>query len=207
MRIAVITNEDLKLELLAQGIKENTTITWHSRPERVKGADSYIDLLFQDDQKRIVALKKLQPALVVVNEVDHESGLPDNFIRLNGWKSFLQRAVAEVSGGDPATRSAAEMVFACFNKTTRWAPAQPGFISARIISMIINEAYYALGDNVSTRNDIDAAMKLGTNYPYGPFEWSAIIGVKNVYELLIALEKANPDHIPAPLLKNEALIK
>jgi 3-hydroxyacyl-CoA dehydrogenase len=44
--------------------------------------------------------------------------------------------------------------------------------------MIINEAYFALEDNVSTKAETDIAMKLGTNYPYGPFEWGQLIGLK-----------------------------
>ena len=65
-----------------------------------------------------------------------------------------------------------------------WTPDDYGFIAARIIAMIINEAYYALQENVSTKQQIDIAMKLGTNYPYGPFEWSEKIGIEKIYLLL-----------------------
>ncbi len=53
--------------------------------------------------------------------------------------------------------------------------------------MIVNEAYYALGEKVSTKAEIDIAMKLGTNYPLGPFEWSEQIGLQNIYSLLLKL--------------------
>ena len=46
-------------------------------------------------------------------------------------------------------------------------PDEPGFIAARIIAMIINEAYYAKGEQVSSKADIDIAMKLGTTIPWG----------------------------------------
>jgi 3-hydroxybutyryl-CoA dehydrogenase len=65
----------------------------------------------------------------------------------------------------------------------------PGMVSARIISMIVNEAYFALQDNVSTKEEIDIAMKLGTNYPLGPFEWSKKIGLERIYFLLEKLGK------------------
>lgn len=42
----------------------------------------------------------------------------------------------------------------------------------RILSTIVNEAYYALEDKVANKEDIDRAMKFGVNYPSGPFEWS-----------------------------------
>ncbi len=69
--------------------------------------------------------------------------------------------------------------------------------------MIINEAYYALGDGVSSKADIDIAMKLGTGYPYGPFEWSQLIGLKNINELLLQLMKLDKKYSPAPALTKE----
>ena len=64
-----------------------------------------------------------------------------------------------------------------------------GMIKPRIIFMIINEACYTLQEGTASIEDIDMGMKLGTNYPHGPFEWATIIGVKNVYALLNSLSK------------------
>ena len=50
--------------------------------------------------------------------------------------------------------------------------------------MIINEAYYTVQEGTASREDIDLGMKLGTNYPMGPFEWSQAWGLNNIYELL-----------------------
>jgi 3-hydroxybutyryl-CoA dehydrogenase len=47
-----------------------------------------------------------------------------------------------------------------------------GFIFPRTIVQIINEAHFALEENVASRKDIDRAMKFGVNYPKGPFEWA-----------------------------------
>ena len=70
--------------------------------------------------------------------------------------------------------------------------------------MIINETYFALDEKVSTQDAIDVAMTLGTNYPYGPFEWSKKIGLKNVYDLLSRLSEINKRYEPASLLKKQA---
>jgi 3-hydroxybutyryl-CoA dehydrogenase len=70
-----------------------------------------------------------------------------------------------------------------------WVPDVPGFITARVIAMIVNEAWFALEEGISTKEDIDIAMRLGTNYPYGPFEWGNQIGLENVYALLGKLSK------------------
>ena len=85
-----------------------------------------------------------------------------------------------------------------------WLADDYGFIAARIIAMIINEAYYALEENVSTKEQIDIAMKLGTNYPYGPFEWSEKIGLKNILSLLQKLSKQNNRYTISSLLVHES---
>lgn len=48
-----------------------------------------------------------------------------------------------------------------------------GFIFPRTIAQIINEAYFALEEEVAIKSDIDRAMKFGVNYPKGPFEWAS----------------------------------
>lgn len=130
-------------------------------------------------------------------------GLPNGpFVGINGWPYFLQKAQWEVAGN---IGQAAEAVLAILGKTAVPAPATPGLISARVLAMVINEAYFALADEVSSRADIDTAMKLGTNYPYGPFEWAALLGVHNIYQLLDHLAPTDGRCTPAPLLKAEAL--
>ena len=73
--------------------------------------------------------------------------------------------------------------------------------------MIINEAYYTAQEGTASREDIDMAMKLGTNYPYGPFEWSERIGINHIYELLEAIYDDTHDerYKICSLLKQEYL--
>lgn len=48
-----------------------------------------------------------------------------------------------------------------------------GFVFPRTIVQIINEAFFALEEEVASKTDIDRAMKFGVNYPKGPFEWAS----------------------------------
>ena len=82
-----------------------------------------------------------------------------------------------------------------------------GMVTPRVVFMIINEAYYTFHEGTASREDIDLGMKLGTNYPYGPFEWSKIIGLHNIYELLSAVYEDTKDerYKICPLLKKEYL--
>lgn len=68
---------------------------------------------------------------------------------------------------------------------------QVGMVTPRVISMIINEAYFTFAEGTASRADIDLAMKLGTNYPYGPFEWCERIGAADICKVLEALGSQN----------------
>ncbi|MER5435819.1 3-hydroxyacyl-CoA dehydrogenase [Streptomyces sp. NPDC002588] len=63
----------------------------------------------------------------------------------------------------------------------------PGLVVARVLSMIANEAWETAHHGVATPEDIDTAMLLGTNYPMGPFAWSARWSTSSLLGLLDAL--------------------
>jgi 3-hydroxybutyryl-CoA dehydrogenase len=63
----------------------------------------------------------------------------------------------------------------------------------RTIAMIINEAYFAMGDKLATATAIDLAMKNGVNYPLGPIEWGEKIGLHNIAQLLEELSTITRD--------------
>lgn len=60
----------------------------------------------------------------------------------------------------------------------------PGLMLARTIAMLINEGADAVYQGVCDEQGADLAMKLGTNYPSGPFEWLAQIGIDPVFAIL-----------------------
>lgn len=64
----------------------------------------------------------------------------------------------------------------------------PGLVVARSIAMLVNEAADAVHQGVCNEAAADAAMKLGVNYPAGPFEWLALWGAAPVCQLLDALD-------------------
>jgi 3-hydroxybutyryl-CoA dehydrogenase len=207
MKVVVLANEILKEELSAQGMSAGVHIEWISDLASFdlhKDAAAWIDLLFDGNKERITRLQQLLPKPVIVNAVPSTlKNLPDGFVRINGWATFLKRPMVEAATDNATTRSAVERIFHCFGKTTSWVPDVPGFVSARVVSMIINEAYFALAEEVSTKQEIDTAMKLGTNYPFGPFEWSERIGLNNIGELLTILGKDQSRYQPAALLQKE----
>jgi 3-hydroxybutyryl-CoA dehydrogenase len=125
-----------------------------------------------------------------VNCVCSEINKP-NYIRINAWNGFLNRPVIELAGNNNEFKKQAEGILKKLEWEFLWVTDDYGFIAARVIAMIINEAYYALEERVSTKIQIDTAMKLGTNYPHGPFEWSEKIGLEHILLLLQKLSKKN----------------
>lgn len=201
MQIVVVTDDLLKEELLADGVLAGARVEWISEIEELNkypNAEACIDLLFTPTEERIQLLQ--QKDIVIINSVEYTlTETHQDFVRINGWNTFLKSATIEASAGT-ANRAKAENVFDCFHKKISWLPDTPGFVTPRVVSMMINEAYMALQDGVSTMDEIDIAMKLGTNYPYGPFEWAEKIGRGKITALLEKLSLQNPLYTPASSL-------
>lgn len=83
------------------------------------------------------------------------------------------------------------------------APADAARIALRIEATLINEAHWLLGEGGTTADGIDTAMKLGLNFPRGPFEALARHGRAAVLDMLSTLQAAAPQamkdrYTPAP---------
>lgn len=208
MTLAVVANDELKEELLSCGVSDDCKIDWLSSSSELSShtdANAVIDLLFEQNGCDVTYLKSFLPKPVLVNSVNKtisETGSP--FIRINGWPGFLKRNIAEVACDNNIDKKEVEKILIFLNRKVEWVPDIKGFISSRVVSMIINEAYFALEENVSTKDEIDVAMKLGTNYPYGPFEWAKKIGLKNISVLLTELSLTEKRYQPANLLLKES---
>lgn len=136
-----------------------------------------------------------------------EGPIASTLFGFNGLPTFLNRKIMEVSCWKKDDEMELKKICAELNTDFLIVDDRVGLVTPRIICMIINEAYYTVLEGTGSRQDIDIAMRLGTNYPYGPFEWSQRIGVKHVYELLEAVYEDTKDerYKICPLLRKEYL--
>jgi 3-hydroxybutyryl-CoA dehydrogenase len=210
MKLVVLAHGNTREEFLSKKIPEQTEIAWVDTTEemdRHPDAAAFFNLSdephYPDDYTGIVH----QPVFInaVTATLTEMQGIP-NLVRINAWPGFLNRPVIEIAAGETIKAKAAEVLeFLAWGY--QFVADVPGMISARVIAMIINEAYFALGEEVSTKSEIDVAMKLGTNYPFGPFEWGEKTGLANIFGLLKKLSLSDQRYLIAPALEEEMKLK
>ena len=97
-------------------------------------------------------------------------------------QNVIEIADAEATGDDAL--ELAQEVFEAIGKRVVLVADVPALFLGRTVCSIINEAVYAVDEGVASPEDIDLAMKLGTNYPLGPIEWGREIGGARVMRIL-----------------------
>ncbi|QKZ20093.1 3-hydroxyacyl-CoA dehydrogenase [Streptomyces chartreusis] len=100
----------------------------------------------------------------------------------------------------PQTLTEAIGLFQALGKDVSVIGDVPGMIVARTVARIVDLAHDAVAKGVATVEDIDTAMRLGVNYPLGPFEWSRRLGRGWAYDLLDELHVREPSGRYAPSL-------
>ncbi|WP_162054017.1 3-hydroxyacyl-CoA dehydrogenase family protein [Pontibacter pamirensis] len=128
---------------------------------------------------------------------------PCTLIGINGLPTLLNRPVLEVSLLNPEHEEKLKDVCAALGTEYLLVDDRVGMVTPRMICMIINEACFTLQEETASIADINQGMKLGTNYPKGPFEWANEMGIANVYEVLQAVYEDTKDerYKICPLLK------
>lgn len=77
----------------------------------------------------------------------------------------------------------------------------PAFAVNRVLCVMLNEAFFALGEGIASAEDIDTGMVLGCNHPIGPLALSDLVGLETLLHVVNGLHKELGDkYRPAPLL-------
>lgn len=201
MRISIISNDKDFVEL-TEAYQNTNWINAKSMKE-IADTDS-VDIIINLNEDAYFEDYSGLKIPVLINSVSNtlkSSEHGAHVIRLNGWNGFLKRTTWELAGEN---NDILNQLSAQLGVRFSFLPDEPGFVSARVLAMIINEAYFAKEEDVSTENEIDIALKLGTNYPKGPFEWANEIGLKNVFDLLKTLSLTDARYTECKLLEKEA---
>jgi 3-hydroxybutyryl-CoA dehydrogenase len=126
--------------------------------------------------------------------------------------TLIQKPLVEIAPtiySPKETLAVARVFFQSIGKEIEIVQDRIGMVLPRILCCIINEAAFAITEDIATPQDIDMAMKLGANFPFGPFEWAEQIGFKQVYAVLTALhtDLQEERYRITPLLKQMAITR
>jgi 3-hydroxybutyryl-CoA dehydrogenase len=220
MRILIVGEEErrsaLRNKLNRQCPEVEVELSDGNSEEDFEEYDVLFDLNFDDDSENFPIYASLRDKPVFVSALKQPLAeavyLADVKVRcrlfgINALPYFLENDIWEISLYRKFETPELEKIMQTLHQ--RWLPVEDrvGMVKARVIFMIINEACYTLQEGTAGIEDIDTAMKLGTNYPFGPFEWCDKIGITHVFETLSAVYEDTKDerYKICPLLKTKYL--
>lgn len=136
---------------------------------------------------------------------DFNTPLQCKLFGMNALPTFIDRPKVEISTLETEDSAPLTELMKVLGWDYLQVEDRVGMVTPRVVCMLINEACFTLQEGTASLEDMDKAMKLGANYPYGPFEWCDLIGIKDVYETLDAIWNDAHDerHRICPLLKRK----
>ena len=131
---------------------------------------------------------------------------PCHVIGMHFFNPATVMKLVEIIKGQMTSQEVFDAVFALcqeIGKTPVAVNEAPGFVVNRILIPMVNEAVGILADGVASRDDIDAAMKLGANHPMGPLALADLIGLDVCLAIMEVLhsEFGDDKYRPHPLLR------
>ncbi|MCL4132342.1 UNVERIFIED_CONTAM: hypothetical protein GTU68_005966 [Idotea baltica] len=180
--------------------------------------DIVVEAIIENTEIKIDLLKKLDSLVkptgilatntssISITKLAAATSRPEKVIGLHFMNPVPVMSLVEVIRGlatsDQTYESCIQFVKEIGKESVTAARDFPGFIVNRILVPMINEAFFALMEGVATAEDIDTAMKLGTNQPMGPLQLADFVGLDTCLAIckIYHLELGEDKYRPCPLL-------
>lgn len=184
----------------------------------VKNVDAGIEAVTENEDLKKKIFKDLDQVVraggilatntssIPITRIGATTKRPESVIGMHFMNPVPLMALVEIIRGaatSDETYAATKAMAEKMGKTTVLSKDFPGFIVNRILIPMLNEACFALTEGLATVEDIDTAMKLGTNVPMGPLTLADFIGLDTVLFIAEVLHKGLGDdkYRPSPLLR------
>lgn len=193
-------------------------IQWHADMERLRQCDLVIEAVIENENAKKEVLRALDSLLkeeaiiatntssISITRLAHATTRPEKFIGMHFMNPVPLMNLVEIIRGHHTSdetvfviKSVAEKM----GKTSTTSHDYPGFIANRLLMPMINEAFYALMENVADARDIDLTMKLGCNMPMGPLALADMIGLDTCLAIIEVMHHGlgEDKYRPCPLLR------
>jgi len=214
----VVFGRDIKIKELQLKLKNVEDITWLLKPTdftNIKSNALIFDLDYDTNPVLLEHWQKLNNTIVVgANKMQLAKSTfltnktcTNNWVGMNTFNGFINKPIWELSLANKSNQNHLHKLTEMLGIDYKLVDDRVGMVTARVVLMIINEACYTVQEGTADMKAIDQAMKLGTNYPKGPFEWANDIGIIDVYETLNAIYEDTKDerYKICPLIKTHYL--
>jgi len=186
---AAMRSADLVIEAATENIEVKTRI--------LKQVDSLV---------RPEAIIASNTSSISITKLAAAVSRPERFVGMHFFNPVPVMALVEIVRGlqtSDATHGAIRDLCAKLGKTPITTKSTPGFVVNRLLCPMINEAFFVLGQDGVTAEDVDNGMKLGCNHPIGPLALADLIGLDVLLSVMETLHEEFGDskYRPAPLLR------
>lgn len=193
-RIRLVQLSDLKeADLIIEAITEKADVK----------KQLYTKLQDHVQEQAIVASNTSSISITLLSAVAKQA---DRFVGMHFFNPVPVMKLVEIIAGlqtSEETMQAATQFAESLGKTAISVKDSPGFAVNRLLIPMINEAFYALYEQIASAEEIDKAMQLGCNHPMGPLTLADFVGLDVTLNALEVLHRDFGDdkYRACPLLR------
>jgi 3-hydroxybutyryl-CoA dehydrogenase len=215
-------NRQVAKNTISEEIKDKTIAnisTFTSMKEGVTKSDLIIEAATENENVKLKIFKEIDElapqncilasntSSISITKIASATHRPEKVIGMHFMNPVPVMKLIEIINGYATDKNVSNTIIH-LSKQIGKIPCEvndyPGFVANRILMPMINEAIYALYENVAGVEEIDTVMKLGMAHPMGPLQLADFIGLDVCHSILKVLHEGFGDskYAPCPLLTN-----